>query len=53
MLQQQAQELGIQLSQDALGLAASPRVNLAFLFPEFPEQFDLPAQAHERHDLLS
>ena len=31
MLKQQAQELGIQLGQDALRLAASPRVNLAFL----------------------
>ena len=53
MLKQQAQELGVQLGQDALGLAASPRVYFAFLLPEFPQQFDLPAQAHERHDLLS
>src|SRR6266487_2841123 len=31
MLKQQAQELGVQLGQDALGLAASPRVYFAFL----------------------
>ena len=37
MLKQQAQELGIQLGQDALGLAAPPRVNLAFLLAELPE----------------
>src|SRR5205085_4587316 len=53
MLKKQAQELGVQLGQDALGLAASPRVNFAFLLPQLPQQFDLPAQAHERHDLSS
>ena len=53
MLQQQAQELGIQLGQDALWLATPPRINFAFLLPEFPKQFNLPPQAHEGHDLLS
>src|SRR5205085_11321727 len=53
MLKEQAEELGIQLGQDALRLAASPRVNLAFLLPELPQQFDLPAQAHQGHDLSS
>src|SRR2546421_1712707 len=53
MLKKQAQELGVQLGQDALGLAASPRVYFAFLLPQLPQQFDLPAQAHERHDLSS
>src|SRR5947209_19698376 len=40
MFQQQAQELGIQFGQDALGLAASPGRNFAFLLPELPQQFD-------------
>src|SRR5579859_7489525 len=51
MLKQQAQELGIQFGQDPLRLAAPPRINFAFLLPELPKQFDLPAQAHERDDL--
>src|SRR6266516_5226846 len=53
MLKQQAQELGIQLGQDPLRLAAPPRINFAFLLPELPEQFNLPALAHQSHYLLS
>jgi hypothetical protein len=53
MLKQQAQELGVELRQDPLRLGAPPRVNLAFLFPEFPEQLDRPSQAHQGDDLSS
>jgi hypothetical protein len=51
MLQQDPDQFGIQLAQDAPTLGRVPCIDLAVLFPQFEEQFDLPALALQ-HDGL-
>src|SRR2546421_12648377 len=43
MLYQHTQQFGRQLTQDALGFLGLPLILLAFVFPSFPHQFNLPA----------
>ncbi len=43
VLQQRPNQFGIQFTQDPPGVARAPLVYLPVLFPQFVEQFHLPA----------
>ncbi len=45
VLQQYGDQLGIQFTQDAPGIGGVPLIHLAMLFPQFVQQFHLPALA--------
>src|SRR5947209_7807612 len=49
MREDQPQQFGIDLRQNTLRLITAPGIQLAVLFPQFPQQFDLPAypQQHQ------
>ncbi len=50
MRDDQPQQFGRDLRQDALRLVTAPGIELAVLFPQLPQQFNLPTavQQHER-----
>ena len=50
MRNDQPEQFGIHLRQDTLRLVTAPGIELAMLFPQLPQQFDLPTavQQHER-----
>ncbi len=47
MLDEQANQLGKQLAQNAHGLVGAPFIDFALLFEQFNQQLHLPAQAQE------
>lgn len=44
MLDEQANQLGVDFTENAPRVFAAPRIQETVLFPEFEEQFNLPAQ---------
>src|SRR5712692_3942591 len=52
MLKDQTDELGPHLTENAHGLLAAPDIEASPLFPQFPDQFDLPACSHQFAGLL-
>src|SRR5436309_7100324 len=52
VLDEQAKYFGIDFGLDACRLATAPRIDFAILFPQFPQQFDLPSTAHDHQGFL-
>ena len=52
MLKNHCNQLGIKFTQNPPGLFTSPTVNLAVAFPEFEQQFDLPAHSGEHKGFI-
>src|SRR2546421_8354142 len=48
----QAQPFGTELRQNALRLVTAPGIQLAVLFPQFPQPFDLPADPQQHQGFL-
>ena len=51
MLDHYRGEFGVELAEDAIGIAAAPFVDLPVALPQFEEQLDLPAGAGQDHRL--
>src|ERR1051326_804792 len=51
MLDQETEHLGIELGFNPFGLPSPCFIQLALILPQFKEQFDLPAQAHQSGNL--
>ena len=51
VLHDHGHQLGIDLTEDAHALLAAPAIQLAVLFPQLPDQLDLPTDPQQRSGL--